>query len=627
MARFTLTQKTAIFVVITLAVIITLRVGSARLIILKEFVSLEADLTRQNMHQLLAAVESEYQGLARIMAAWGAWTDTLAFIQEGNPNYVKANLTPDTFTNLKLDLIMLADTHGRLRWAGSLAENGMVSPSLDPALQHHLLETAALWDHSSVESRRAGLLQTSAGLMLVAAGPVVNSDREGSVAGTIVMARRFGSAAVAALTEMVHMAVRISPYEEGPAIATAHPQHHPDMVHSPIHLTVLDDNRLKAATVIWDLTDKPTIELAAEFPRQVVAQGRRTINYFLFWQAVSGVTVTFMAILFMRRVILLPITRLNRQVAAISASTSFSDRLEVSTTDEVGETSQAINQMLSSLEAANTKLQSAYDELKETQAQLIQSAKLASIGEMAAGVAHELNQPLMVIRGTAQMIGRSQDGAAPNTAILPDQLHLIERNTKRMMNIIEHLRAFSRESDSTTAPTDINKIIKDCLILLEKQLRVHTIDVTLALRPDLPAVLGNQNQLEQVFINLITNAQDAILQKRTNGNSALQGRLQVTTGLAADRHDVVEVRIQDNGCGIATDQLDWIFDPFFTTKAVGQGTGLGLSISYGIIQGHDGSLRVEQTSADGSVFLIELPAGTVAKVSSAIDPAACLTES
>jgi signal transduction histidine kinase len=257
---------------------------------------------------------------------------------------------------------------------------------------------------------------------------------------------------------------------------------------------------------------------------------------------------------------------------------------------------------------AEEKAQQAYQKLKDTQAQLVQSGKLASIGELASGVAHELNQPLTVIRGSAQFLRRlsGQDDGL-NEEIL-SQLDAIERNTTRMMHIINHLRTFSRLSSSGLESVDINKTIEDAFLMVDEQLRIHNIIIEKNLTEYLPRVRGNSTQLEQVFLNMITNARDAM----KHG-----GRLAVVTRLSQEPSptnrqnpkppDRCEILFSDQGNGIAEGYVDKIFDPFFTTKTVGKGTGLGLSISYGIVKDHGGEIILKETSPNGTVFLITLP--------------------
>ncbi|MCP4578087.1 MAG: hypothetical protein GY846_17575 [Deltaproteobacteria bacterium] len=244
-------------------------------------------------------------------------------------------------------------------------------------------------------------------------------------------------------------------------------------------------------------------------------------------------------------------------------------------------------------------------ELKEMQSQLIQSAKLASIGELASGVAHELNQPLMVIRANVQLVMRT---VKEGLAVSEDQLQyltLAESNTKRMMNTINHLRTFSRDAKEKFVPVDINKIIEECLLMVGEQLRLHNIDFELKLMEDLPGISGNAIQVEQVFLNLITNARDAIESLGTEQERT--GAINVVTGLFEGESKWVEILVKDTGKGISEKNLDSLFEPFFTTKEVGRGTGLGLSISYGIIKDHQGTIDVAETGVGGTTFRVRLP--------------------
>ena len=292
---------------------------------------------------------------------------------------------------------------------------------------------------------------------------------------------------------------------------------------------------------------------------------------------------------------------------------------------------EAVNQQLSQeIEKRRMMEQAARDsllELKNAQSQLIQSAKLASIGELASGVAHELNQPLMVIRGIAQLLRRNLRKNNLNNEELMGQLDPIVRNTKRMMNIINHLRTFSRQSTSDFAPVDVNQILEDSFLMIGEQLRLRNIQVNTQFASDLPKIKGDPNQLEQVFLNLITNARDAV-EMRDDGqgtkNDSIQDRdeyrgiiiLATKKGVLSNQtsttdnrqsKDFIEILIRDNGGGISAERVENIFDPFFTTKAVGKGTGLGLSISYGIIKDHQGEIEVAETGPEGTTFRIRLP--------------------
>jgi len=258
------------------------------------------------------------------------------------------------------------------------------------------------------------------------------------------------------------------------------------------------------------------------------------------------------------------------------------------------------------LKEYNLQLRKANKELSDKHIQLIQTAKLASLGELSAGVAHELNQPLMVIRSTSQIMLRNF--AKLSSDQIQEQLVSIGRNTKRMMNIINHLRTFSRQTPSEMTAVDVNRVLEDAFLMTGEQLRLRNIRVEKNLEKNLSACYGNPNQLEQVFLNMITNARDSVMAKSSTDINHI-GMLEIITRISASCESSVEILFKDNGCGIPEDVRNKIFDPFFTTKEVGKGTGLGLSISYGIIKDHQGSIDVMETSSEGTTFRIMLPFG------------------
>jgi PAS domain S-box-containing protein len=258
---------------------------------------------------------------------------------------------------------------------------------------------------------------------------------------------------------------------------------------------------------------------------------------------------------------------------------------------------------------AEASLIEAYQELKHTQSQLIQSGKLASIGELASGVAHELNQPLMVIRGNAQIIQKNIENERLKFEDIEKQVEPIVRNTKRMMNIINHLRTFSRQSKAEFYQLNINNVIEDSFLMIEEQLRLRNIRIEKSFLSNLPDIYGDSNQLEQVILNFLTNARDAITGKYCDSNHSeiTDEKIEIITQISDSKENFIEIIIRDTGGGIKKEFRDNIFDPFFTTKEVGKGTGLGLSISYGIIQDHNGLIEMANSGPDGTTFKILLP--------------------
>ena len=233
-------------------------------------------------------------------------------------------------------------------------------------------------------------------------------------------------------------------------------------------------------------------------------------------------------------------------------------------------------------------------ELKRLEEQLIQAEKLAAMGQMLAGVAHELNNPLTAILGVTELL-REREGLEDSAK---RQLELTHRQARRAARIVQNLLEFSLPASPHKKPADLNSIIDRTLQLHEHSLRRNCIEVDFRPQPDFPGVIGDANQLIQVFLNLVTNAEHAIREVRESGR--IQIRLTQNSGRIA-------VTIQDDGVGIRPDSLPRIFDPFYTTKRPGGGTGLGLSICMSIVREHGGTIEVEVLPAGGAAFTVYLP--------------------
>jgi len=218
--------------------------------------------------------------------------------------------------------------------------------------------------------------------------------------------------------------------------------------------------------------------------------------------------------------------------------------------------------------------------LKSMTAQMISTEKMASVGQMAAGVAHEINTPLGIILGYSQLM---KDDFPENSEEY-ENLVVVERQSQACRKIVADLLKFSRQSTSSTHDVNINEILKDVLAITEHNLHLDHIDIDRCFAEDLPVIAGDEEKLRQVFVNLINNAQHAM---EFEG-----GVLTVRTNYSKEEQTVT-ASIIDTGTGIDQEIRNRIFDPFFTTKSVGKGTGLGLSVSYGIIKDHDGTIRVE----------------------------------
>jgi len=231
------------------------------------------------------------------------------------------------------------------------------------------------------------------------------------------------------------------------------------------------------------------------------------------------------------------------------------------------------------------------EELRRIQSQLIRAEQLASIGQLAAGIAHEINNPLGIILGFAQSILEQMRADNP----LRGPLRIVERETLRCKRIVQNLLDFSRQSELALSSTDLRSVIEGALAALSHQIAQQGIEVERSYETDVPLVLVDAQQMHQVCANIILNA----IQAMPKG-----GKLTLTVQVVAEE---IWLQFKDTGIGIPEENLGRIFDPFFTTKEVGQGTGLGLSVTFAIVKQHGGSIEVESAVGKGSCFTIKLP--------------------
>jgi len=314
------------------------------------------------------------------------------------------------------------------------------------------------------------------------------------------------------------------------------------------------------------------------------------------------------------RMVYLPLRDLETGAARLAAG-DLENTIPVRSGDELGQLAASFNSMTAALRKSRKELQEwgatleekvakATRELQISQAETARGEKLASVGLLAAGIAHELNSPLTGVLTFSHLVRKQMPEGSPEA----EDLDLIIQETKRCAAIIRRLLDFAREKTPEKKYCDVNELVVETSKLIEQAAHVQDIDIILDLDKELPAIWIDEDLIKQVVMNILVNAQHAI---EDEGRITLKTRYRPefkSTRAGGMPVPMVEISIADTGCGIAPEHLPRIFDPFFTTKAVGKGTGLGLSVSHGTVQAHGGEIQVESIVGKGSEFRIYLPA-------------------
>jgi two-component system NtrC family sensor kinase len=325
-------------------------------------------------------------------------------------------------------------------------------------------------------------------------------------------------------------------------------------------------------------------------------------NRMIISGVISVVILSFLLSLLLTRFVNRPIDKLLAATTK-AARGDLDQAVGIRSHDELGELSQSFNNMISELKRSRNaieewtqtleqRVRERTQELQRVQDQLIHAGKMAALGELAAGVAHEINNPLTgVLTFSSLMLKKVEEGHP-----WKKDLDNIVQQTTRCRNIVRGLLDFARQRKPDKKEWDIHLLLNNTLTLVEKQAPFQNIRIQKEFRNGIPMLLIDADQIQQVFMNILLNAADAMT---ANGGS-LNIRTDVKNGMA-------EISFTDTGQGIPKEHLSKLFDPFFTTKQTGKGTGLGLAISYGIIQSHSGNIEVESEVGKGSTFRIKLP--------------------
>jgi two-component system NtrC family sensor kinase len=340
-----------------------------------------------------------------------------------------------------------------------------------------------------------------------------------------------------------------------------------------------------------------TLSLAA-VDRQLQTH-RANLTWFLVGATLFGCGA---AVVFMWVVVHRPVHELIAGMHRVAAG-ELEYRLPVRGNDELGDLATSFNKMTVEVAGVQAKIEEQVRrktaELERVYKTLLHSEKMASIGKLAATVAHEINNPLFGILTYARLVKREltkQEFAKRDE--LAEQMETIERESKRCGELVKSLLTFSRQAPSIREPNDLNTIVHRAVVLVQHKLAMQNIELLEKLGTDLPPVLCDANQMQQVILVLMVNASEAMPKG---------GRLEVSTEFDA-RADQGLVRVKDTGCGIPADVLPRIFDPFFTTKEDQNRTGLGLAVAHSIVQQHAGDILVDSTPGQGTEFRVTLPA-------------------
>jgi two-component system, NtrC family, sensor kinase len=602
--------RIALFTGITLVGAIGAWYAIASSILLGSFAQVEEQSVQQDVRRTLSTTTYELSGLMRSVRDYAVWDETYHFAEGNRPNYLGEAVTAGTFYDNRIHFMAILNTSGELIYGGLYDSTQEKFLPLPAKLYNQLSENLPLVKKAALGQESSGLLVVADKLMLIACNPIRHSDETGPIKSVMIFGRYLDTDKIAELNQVTNLAIEVYPANARQLptdlkAAAAHlSNQHPILVQPISPISIAGYTRIK------DIYDQPSIFLKITTSRAIYQQGQLSARYLAGSLVVVGGVSSVVIGLLLRKLV---------------RNLRERDRLEQSLHQEtiLRKSEEKYREKAEELEQALHKLQ-------QTQAQLVQSEKMSSLGQLVAGIAHEINNPVSFIYGNLKPLAIAiQDlfhladlykKHYPSPAIeirvkektielpflkddLPRLLNSMKNGAERIQQIVLSLRNFSRLDESSMKFVNIHEGIDNTLFILQSRLKPQGdfpgIEV-IKEYGDLPLVECYAGQLNQVFMNILVNAIDALEETHDSAQIHIQTRMLSPT--------LVMIRIRDNGMGMTEAVQHKLFDPFFTTKPVGQGTGLGLAISYKVVvEKHQGVLACHSMPGQGATFSIQIP--------------------
>jgi signal transduction histidine kinase len=586
--RSTLRWKTLLIVAATLISLLVIVYIPLRIFLLGSFVNLEQHLLLTNLDRAANAIDDDIRNLDLFSAGYAIWDDTYTFVEAPQQEYIDKNFYDSFFIDNRLSLVLIVDNAGRAVFEKAFDQESQRSVPI-PQRFRQLANDDILLSHSDITRVITGVVSLPAAPMLIASRPIVTSEEQGPVRGTLIFGRYLDSRESNQLAAITHLSLAVERNDEL----------HPQADAGQELIEVLDQQRIAASRPLADLDQTASLRLRVETPRNIYAQGLIGINSFLISLLIAGVLFGAIMIWLLERFILSRLATLQAGVQGIAEQNDLSRQIQIDGDDELADLADSINDMLAAIKLAQAERAQAEDALRDLQ---LQDEALRAKREFLSNVSHELRTPLTPILGYLDLMLVGEGGD-----LTDDQrmfVNTIRSNALRMSVLVEDLLEISRvEANSVTLqfwPTDLAMLIDETVARLQSDLQRKNMTLTQEIELQLPPVDADQKRIGQVIINLLSNA----LKYSYPG-----GRIAVRAFKRDSQH--VEVQVEDAGIGLAPEQQRRLFTRFYRAETPFRdqvsGAGLGLSIAKTFVELHGGSITVQSQSGVGSIFSFTLP--------------------
>ncbi len=584
-----LRRKTLIIIGLTLISLIIILYTTARIVLLDGFMSLEQRAITQNIQRLQNTIDDQLINMSSLTADWSHWDETYFFVQGENEAYIEDNLMVETYINLGLQLMIFMDTKAEMVYGKAVDLETWEAVSLPVGLEAHLTAESPLLQHTEdPRSAVTGVIMLDDGPMLVASRAILTNTQEGPIQGTMVMGRFLNATEVEALAARLAMSVMMFPVDDAD-VPQRFQAAETELTQSEtsILIQILDADTIAGYALQTDLDGNTALIWEVEMPRDILAQGEASLQYFLGSLVIVGLVFTIVVLLLLDRFVLARIEHLNEEVNAIRLAADFSRRIALPGQDELANFAGGMNEMLAALARAQ-------DDLKEA---------LQFKSQVLANVSHDARTPISVITLRAEMLESGMFGD-----VTEEQNKLIQSilsSSRQLLFFVNNLLDASQleagklklHNQDFAPATLLDQVESSLQPLAEKKGLALKIVDTQAL-PE--KMYGDKERLSQIIFNLVGNA----VKFTDEGEVCIEAKHE-------QDHEWV-IRVSDTGPGIPADAQQQLFEAFYQvdgtiTRKQSGGVGLGLSIVKQLVDLMGGQVNVTSELGVGSTFTVTLP--------------------
>jgi signal transduction histidine kinase len=557
-------SKYLIFIAAIYVVVAFVGILVSRQFIYQQFSKIENESVNLDISRVEDAIKLQSEALATKMGDWAAWDDAYKFMNDGNKAFEASSLALGSILTMKIDTFIWRTRTGQIRWAKNLDYENGTSSEVEQSMLSYFQENAEMLKLSDEKSKVGVFNLPKNGPSLVGIFPVVKSSGDGPIAGVLIVTRSISKTFLERLSILTKLNIQFLDIQNLP------------FSDQKTKVQVLENSKIAGYAIIDDYFGKAAFALWFEYERTIYDQGR-----ILFYSSFVSIILMLVVVLasawvVTEKVIVSPILLLLSQIRKLDFS-GFEEKVQTideKGSDEISLVARWINRFLKDL----------FDSRKQIEierAKSLHTAKLASLGEMSAGIAHEINNPLAVISGNLPLLKKFRNEEQKFSS----KLEALVRASDRIEKIVKGLKKFSRTSLGNEFKLEsISSIVTEVMTITEAKVKRHSVEVEIDVKPEL-YIQCDEVEIEQVLVNLINNGIDAI---KTNEERWLKLKA------FAEEEEIV-LQVIDSGQGISEELESKMFQPFFTTKVVGEGTGLGLSISKGILDNHRASFGINRS--------------------------------